>query len=128
MQVSEEKSMNYLDMEIKIVNGMIITDLYRKPTDKIQYLLTSSCHPSHVFDNIPYSLALRIVRICSQTSDQIKRLEELEGMLKIRKYNGNVVKAAIKKAQELGREKALERVEKKKRCGSEDWRQRDHMA
>ena len=30
-----EKSMNYLDMEIKIVNGMIITDLYRKPTDKI---------------------------------------------------------------------------------------------
>ena len=87
MQVSEEKSTNYLDMEIKIVNGMIITDLYRKPTDKIQYLLASSCHPSHVFDNIPNSLALRIVRICSQTNDQIKRLEELEGMLKIRKYN-----------------------------------------
>ena len=101
-------------MEIKIVNGMIITDLYRKPTDKIQYLLTSSCHPSHVFDNIPYSLALRIVRICSQTCDQIKRLEELEEMLKIRKYNGNIVKAAIKKAQKLGREKALERVVKKK--------------
>ena len=61
----EEKSTSYLDMEIKIVNGVITTDLYRKPTDKIQYLLPSSCHPSHIFDNIPYSLALRIVRILS---------------------------------------------------------------
>ena len=109
-----EKSTNYLDMEIKIVNGVITTDLYRKPADKIQYLLPSSCHPTHIFDNIPYSLALRIVRICSQKEDQIKRMEELEGMLSVRKYNGNIVKAAIEKAQKLGREKALERVEKKK--------------
>ena len=35
-------------------------------------------------------------------------------MLKIRKYNGNIVQSAIKKAQDLGREEALKRVTKKK--------------
>ena len=38
-------SIPYLDTSCKIRNGRIITDLYRKPTDKNQYLLTSSCHP-----------------------------------------------------------------------------------
>ena len=41
-------------------------------------------------------------------------MEELEGMLRIRQYNGNIVKSAIKRAQEVGREEALKRVEKKK--------------
>ena len=44
----------------------------------------------------------------------MKRLKELEDMLKIRKYNGNIVQSAIKKAQDLGREEALKRVTKKK--------------
>ena len=87
----EERSTSFLDMEVKIVEGKIVTDLYRKPTDKIQYLLPSSCHPSHIFDNIPYSLALRIVRICSEKEDQEKRMRELEQMLKSRNYNSNVV-------------------------------------
>jgi hypothetical protein len=32
-----EKSMTFLDMTIKIAKNQIVTDLYRKPTDKIQY-------------------------------------------------------------------------------------------
>ena len=31
-------------------------------------------------------------------------MQELEGMLKIRQYNENVVRSAIKRAQEIGRE------------------------
>ena len=56
----------YLDTCISIQDGKIITDLYRKPTDRNMYLLPSSCHPPHVTENIPFSLALRIIRICSQ--------------------------------------------------------------
>jgi peptide-methionine (R)-S-oxide reductase len=77
----EDKSTTYLDMTIKITNNQIVTDLYRKPTDKVQYLLPSSCHPSHIFKNIPYSLALRLVRICSTKELLDKRLAELETML-----------------------------------------------
>jgi hypothetical protein len=61
----KEQSTTYLDMTISISNNVINTDLYRKPTDKVQYLLPSSCHPNHIFQNVPYSLALRILRICS---------------------------------------------------------------
>ena len=48
--------------------------LQRKKTDKAQYLLTSSCHPFHIFDNIPYSLELRIVRICSEKVKKYKQM------------------------------------------------------
>ena len=41
-------------------------------------------------------------------------MRELAGMLKTRQYNMNIVEAALKKAQAVGREKALERAEKKK--------------
>ena len=77
-------------------------------------MLPSSCHPTHFFDNIPYSLALRVIRICSEEKERDERLEELESMLKTRKYNTNIVRAAIKKAKKVGRKKALERVEKTK--------------
>ena len=39
------QSLAFLDTLCKIENGKIITDLYRKETDRNQYLLSSSCHP-----------------------------------------------------------------------------------
>ena len=65
------------------VNNKIIVDLYRKSTDRNMYLRTSSCHPNSVTDNIPYSLALRIVRIWGfEESSKIKNFWEylLSGM------------------------------------------------
>ena len=38
----------FLDTSLSIKNGQVSVDLYRKPTDRNQYLLTSSCHPAHV--------------------------------------------------------------------------------
>ena len=66
-----ERSTQFLDLKITITDEGITTDLYRKETDKVQYLLPSSCHPSHVFKNIPYSLALRLVRLhCCKPNPQ----------------------------------------------------------
>ena len=70
-------SLSFLDTSCQITNKKIIVDLYRKPTDRNQYLLTILCHPAHVTKNFPYSLALRIVRICSLAEDRDKRLAEL---------------------------------------------------
>ena len=47
-------------------------------TDRNQYLLTSSCHPASVTNNIPFSLALRLVRICSEVESRDKGLMELK--------------------------------------------------
>ena len=77
-----------------------------------QYLLTSSCHPAHVTDNIPFSLALRIVRICTHPEDREKRFEELKALLLSREYKPKSVDAAISKARQIPRELALKKVVK----------------
>ena len=87
--------------------------MYRKPTDRNQYLLTSSCHPTHVTNNIPFSLALRIVRICSLPEDRDKRLTELKNLLLSRDYKSGIINAAIEKAKKITRNEALKKVETK---------------
>ena len=98
-----------------IVNGRIKTDLYRKETDRNQYLLTDSCHPIGCTKNIPYSLGLRIVRICSSTEDRDKRLNELKNLLLDRDYPERLVTSAIDKARSVSREKAMRIVIRRKK-------------
>ena len=81
-------SIPFLDTSCSISEtGKILTDLFKKETDRNQYLLTSSCHPASVTNNIPFSLALRIVRICSLTEAKEKRFSELKEMLLSRDYS-----------------------------------------
>ena len=103
----QEDSIPFLDTLCSIKNGKVVTDLYRKPSDRNQYLLTSSCHPSHVAENIPFSQCLRIVRICSEESAKEKRFLELKELLKDRKYPENIIEAAINKARNIPRLAAL---------------------
>ena len=71
---------------VSLNNGTIETDLYTKPTDKHQHLLSSSCHPQHTKKAIPFSLALRIRRICSTDTNFTLRLNELRTYLLARGY------------------------------------------
>ena len=95
-------------------NGQIITDLYRKPTDRNQYLLPDSCHPPSCVENILYSLAMRIVRICSEPETRDVRFRELKGLLLDRAYREGMIDAAIEKARTVPRARALEYVTKTK--------------
>ena len=90
--------------------GFVQTDLYRKPNTKNNYLLPSSAHPNHIFKNIPYSLAHRVVRACSRLEDRSERLEELAQLLLDRGYRRGVVRSAISRAERLDRDEALEKV------------------
>ena len=110
-QCNPTESLAFLDTSLSIKDGKIITDLYRKPTDRNQYLLPSSCHPAHVTDNIPFSLAYRIVRICTEPETRDIRLTELKQLLLSRNYKQNIVNAAIEKAKLIPRQKAIEKVE-----------------
>ena len=103
-------SLAFLDTLCTIQGGQIVTDLYRKKTDRNQYLLTSSCHPAHTTKNIPFSLALRIVRICSLPEDREKRFEELRGLLLSREYKGGAIDTAIQRARKIPRSEALKKV------------------
>ena len=58
---------NFLDVTVYLENENIKTDLYVKSTDTHQYLHSSSYHPYHCKKGIPYSQALSLNRICSDS-------------------------------------------------------------
>ena len=95
----EKYSFPFLDVSCTIINGKIETDLYRKDTDRNQYLLPSSCHPKQTTKSIPFSLGLRIVRNCSIFEDRNHRLRELKGLLVNRGYNSEMVDTALEKVK-----------------------------
>ena len=74
-------SINFLDDFVSLIEGVIETDLCRKPTDNHQCLQSSSCHPFHCKKGIPFSQALRLNRICSETNSFDKRCNDLESFL-----------------------------------------------
>ena len=74
-------SINFLDVTVSIAEGIIETDLYVKPTDSHQYLLSTSCHPFYCKKGTPYSQALRLNRICSNNKFFDKRCNDLEKYL-----------------------------------------------
>jgi hypothetical protein len=104
----------FLDTACQIISGRIETDLYRKKTDRNQYLLPSSCHSKGVTKNIPFSLGLRIIRICSQPEKRDLRLEELKELLLIRGYSLGLVQSALDRARAIPRKSALRKSTKNK--------------
>ena len=100
-------SIPFLDTSCSIENGKIVIDLYRKETDRNQYLLTSSCHPIGCTKNIPYSLGLRIVRVCTKPETRDKRMRELKELLLARDYPERLIDSALDKARAVPRHKAL---------------------
>ena len=68
---------SFLDVIIKIINGIISTSLYQKNTDNHRYLHYTGCHPMHMKNSIIFSQLLRYKRICSDRKNFIKHSKEL---------------------------------------------------
>ena len=90
-----------------------MTDLFVKPTDAHQFLDPSSFHPYHCKKGTPYSQALRLNRICSDTESFHKRCNNLEGWLMERGYNGKMIRKQILRARKHSRRDLLEREKAK---------------
>ena len=63
-----KKEVSYLDCDVIRYNNRLKTDDHQKPTDCHPYLDYTSAHPSHFKSSIPYSQALRLRRICKDTT------------------------------------------------------------
>ena len=70
------RTRNFLDIQLKTVNNTLIFDIYYKPNNYFNYLTYSSCHHSHIKNNIALSLAKRIINIA--TDNRETRLCELK--------------------------------------------------
>ena len=95
---------SFLDVTVSLDNNNKISmDLFVKLTDTHQYLLHTSCHPSHIKKSIPFSLALRIRRICSTTEKFQERTNELLEFLCKRVHRRQYVQSQINKAFQIPR-------------------------
>ena len=102
-----KEAINFLDVNIRLVEGELMTDLFIKPTNAYQFLDPSSSHPYHCNKGIPYSQALRLNRIYSDNKSFDKRCNDLEQWLMERGYNGKMIRKRILRARGLlKREKA----------------------
>ncbi|CAN7978809.1 unnamed protein product, partial [Ixodes persulcatus] len=101
-------SMNFLDVNVKKIGSHLVTELYRKPTDKRQVLRYDSYHPKCQKNNIPYSQFLRLRRICSEESNFRENVTSLKNTLFKRKYPASILDDATRKASALERSTLLE--------------------
>ena len=87
---------NFLDINIKIVDNQLRFDIYHKSTNSFSYLKYNSCHPSHTKNNISLSLARRIIRIVTDNRDY--RLEELRQNLLKRNHPEKTINYSFTKS------------------------------
>ena len=85
------------------MDNEIDVDLYTKPTD----MHPSSCRPKHCSRIVPYSLALRIRRICSNHDTSESKATEVSGQLRRRGYNIQAIATATSKPKSQRREHLL---------------------
>ena len=104
-ECNPKTSIPFLDTILTIKDGRIDVDLFKKETDKNQYLLPSSCHSKQTTVAIPYSLALRIVRTCTDETNCEKQFKELKCSLLYRDYPEYIIDSAINKARLVPHEK-----------------------
>ena len=74
--LNPSRTFNFLDISLKIVNNILVFDIYCKPTNCFNYLTYSSCHPSQTKINNALFLAAPIKNIV--TDNREKRLSELK--------------------------------------------------
>ena len=99
---------------VSLKDGKLQTDLFSKiKTDTFNYLHWGSCHPHHTKQSIPYSLAFRLIRICSTEETLTSRLKQLTTHLKRRGYPHKKIAAAINRARNTSRPQALQRRQDK---------------
>ena len=85
-----------------------MTDLFVKPTDRHQFLDSSYSYPYHCKKGIPYSQALRLIRIRSDNESFNQSCKDLEGWLMETRYNGKMIRKQLLQAQENSRKDFFE--------------------
>ena len=93
----------FLDAQVSLTGDRLSTDLYTKPTDTHQYLDWTSCYPRHTKAAIPYSLALRLRRICSSSNSFEMRARQLHNILLARGHKNKLIKESNTKVRRITR-------------------------
>lgn len=101
------QTVNFLDVTVSLKDGKLVTSLFKKPTDRRQYLRFDSYHPHSQKKNIPYGQFLRIKRICTDDRDFLKHAHDMSTDFLKRGYPPALVTDALHKTNLVDRESLL---------------------
>ena len=93
----------FLDINFKFSNGVLTTDIFRKPTDANRYLEFSSSHPRHTFRSVVYSQGIRYRRIINNDGLLSQRLDELQEFFTRSSYPRRLVTEVLSSIRQLPR-------------------------
>ena len=102
-----DKTINFLDVQLEVVDGSLKTNLFIKPTNPQLYLHYQSNHPAHVFTAIPYGQAVRIRTICSEPEFVGAHLENLKTKLLDRGYPEQMIMEQFRRSATFDRQQFL---------------------
>ena len=121
MENSREK-LSFLDVNIGLTEGYLITEIYSKAIDSHEYLNPKSCHPPSVANNNPLRVALRVRRNCSDRieNDKIfkRNLVEYKAHLMHSGYKSNLIDRKFLKVVKKKRSKAIANKKEDLKCRS----------
>lgn len=113
-----DTSISFLDTKITLNNNKLHTTLFKKPTDKHQFLHFESHHPRHCKNAIPFSQIVRLRRLCMNDTDYNQKVDELVETLKNQHYPDNVLHQVKQKSLTLDRQTVLRNSQKNKINGT----------
>ena len=97
----------FLDTYTYLKGHELHTKVYSKPCDTHSFLVPTSCHATHVVENIPKGVAHRLYRICSEQHNYDIAKANFTEYLKARGYNANLVSEAFEEIEKKDRSKLL---------------------
>ena len=109
-----KQKIEFLDLEIRIENGRLETNLFVKPTNLQLFLDYFSNHPQHCKEGIVFSQALRVIERCSKPEDAEINIRKLENKLSERNFPTTVISEKFGEAKKIDRTTILKRKPKKK--------------
>ena len=95
------KKISILDAKVIKKGNQLVAEIYLRPTDTHQYLHVRSCEFFHSKKSIPFSQALRLNRVCSETSFSNKQCNDLDIWLRERGFSDKLDRKQILKSESL---------------------------
>ena len=96
---SSRDAVSFLDVWVQKDGGKLSTSVYRKPTDRNNFLHFSSYHPPGLKRSLPYSQLLRTKRICSSEVTYERQANDLCDRFKTKGYTSKLLHMNREKAQ-----------------------------
>lgn len=96
-------TINFLDLEISVIDHHLVLKTYFKPTDRDGYIPVDSCHHSQWLDSVARGQFLRLRQNCTNVSDFLLQSQTLKERFLEKGYRSTKLDADIQDVTQVGR-------------------------